>query len=252
LPIRRAHRSLRYVVAALALTGLVASAMAAEPGCSRPITVAAAPLGRSIMITPEGEVTGAQYDLLKRAGLDGNCVFDPVVLPWARALAMLQDGAIDLLPGAVWSAERDAIADFVVVDRVWPMLISLRERPLGVDGRAALVAAKARLGVVRGFDYGADYRALLTELQQQDRLDRAADADTLARELAILPRSWGWAQGWSWSGSRGSSRCAPASTSPMPGSTPWIARTSPMPSARPSTRRAAISACCGITIRNGR
>jgi polar amino acid transport system substrate-binding protein len=167
----------------MALAGAVAPA-AAEPGCSRPITVAAAPLGRSIMITPEGTVTGAQYDLLKRAGAAGHCEFDPVVVPWARALMMLQDGAVDLLPGAVWSAERDRIADFIVVDRVWPMLMSLREHPLGIDSRAALAAGKARLGVVRGFDYGAEYRALLDELERQDRLDRAADAETLARQLA--------------------------------------------------------------------
>lgn len=187
LPIRRAFWSERYLVTGLALAGLLglaAPALSAEPGCSRPITVAAAPLGRSIMITPEGEVTGAQYDLLKRAGTDGNCVFDPVILPWARAVAMLKDGSIDLLPGAIWSAERDEIAEFVVLDRVWPMLMSLRERRLGIDGRAVLAAGKARLGVVRGFDYGPGYRALLSELEQQGRLDRAADAETLARELA--------------------------------------------------------------------
>lgn len=192
MPVRHAPWSQRYQVMGLALAGLVGLAApalvsvsaAAEPGCSRPITVAAAPLGRSIMITPEGEVTGAQYDLLKRAGAEGNCVFDPVVLPWARAVAMLKDGSIDLLPGAIWSAERDTIADFVVLDRVWPMLMSLRERRLGIDGRAALVAGKIRLGVVRGFDYGPGYRALLSELEQRQSLDRAADAETLARELA--------------------------------------------------------------------
>ncbi len=184
MPIRRRLRWLRYGVAVLALLGLAAPVLAGEPGCSRPITVAAAPLGRSIMITPEGEVTGAQYDLLKRAGADGNCVFDPVVVPWARAVAMLQNGTVDLLPGAVWSAERDAIADFIVVDRVWPMLMSLREHRPDIAGRAALIAGTARLGVVRGFDYGADYQALLAELERQDRLDRAGDAETLARELA--------------------------------------------------------------------
>ncbi len=174
------------LAAGLILAALSGHAPAAEAaaGCSRPIVMAAAPLGRSVMITPEGGVSGAQYDLLVRAGVLGGCVFEPTILPWARAVAMLEQGAIDLLPGAVWSAKRDEIADFVVVDRVSPMLMSLRERQLGIDSMAALTGSKYRLGIVRSFDYGAAYRALLANLEAQERLETASDADTVARELS--------------------------------------------------------------------
>jgi len=174
------------LAAALILAASSGRAAAAEPvaGCSRPIVMAAAPLGRSVMITPEGGVSGAQYDLLVRAGALGGCVFDPTILPWARAVAMLEAGSIDLLPGAVWSAKRDEIADFVVVDRVSPMLMSLSDRHLGIASLAALNGSKLRLGVVRGFDYGADYRALLAGLEEQHRLAIVSDADTAARELS--------------------------------------------------------------------
>lgn len=61
---------------------------------------------------PSGEISGFNSELI-RAALKGlNCEAKFVELPWARALRELEQGRLDILPGALRTPEREKYAYF--------------------------------------------------------------------------------------------------------------------------------------------
>ena len=170
---------------ALAVRGAAAAGTAAPvAGCTRPIVVAASPIGRSVMIAPSGQVSGVTRDLLDQVAQATGCQFDYQVMPRARAFVLFNAGDIDIIPSVTRSAARDAVGTFVKTHAVRPMLISLRKRKLAVRTIAELLAADIRFDVVRGWEYGPSYAALLDQAQQLGRVQFARDPEIIARKLA--------------------------------------------------------------------
>ncbi|MET0858058.1 MAG: transporter substrate-binding domain-containing protein [Telluria sp.] len=106
---------------------------------------------------PDGQITGFDADLtraiLKRMGCEA--VF--VEMPWARALAELEAGRLDVLPSSFRSAERDAFAYFSKPSLQSPNLLYL-----GPKARSAyklsklddIIGTRFQLGVQIGVSYG--------------------------------------------------------------------------------------------------
>lgn len=148
--------------------------------CSRPLNLPVSPIGRSL--TPEGgKVSGAYASVLQDLGQRHGCEFRLSLVPRARAEQMFRRGESDLLMPATRTPERDAIAVFVPLHLARPVLVHLEDPSRGgflppVSLRALLETPGLRLALVRGADYGPEYRAMLRTLQQQRRVVLEPDA----------------------------------------------------------------------------
>ena len=172
---------LRWLLAACAA---VLTAHAGATGCSREISVPVSANGASVIIDGT-HVKGIYPDLLRAIGPRIGCSFSFAVVPRARQVAMFQSGAADVLAPASRTPERDKLGTFVPMITHRAMLISVNHGRAPLTSLQDLLARRdLRVAVVRGFDYGEQYSALVTELQKQGRLFIEVDVIAVARLLS--------------------------------------------------------------------
>ncbi|MYM88841.1 transporter substrate-binding domain-containing protein [Rugamonas sp. FT82W] len=170
----------RYGIAALLAAG-VAQAWAGD--CSRDISVPVSASGASVQI--EGTQVGGIYpDLLRGASAKSGCNFVFTVVPRARQVAMFKAGKADLLLPASRTPSRDLAGTFVPMIGHRAMLISVAGPRAPITSASNLLERRElRVAVVRGFDYGEQYTALVNELAKQGRLFTEVDVVAVARLL---------------------------------------------------------------------
>lgn len=162
---------------------LLALPLAAAAECSRPLIVPVAPMGRSL-VTQGEQVSGAYASMMRDWGDRHGCSFRLKPVPRARAEQMFQRGESDLLMPATRTPQRDAIAVFVPLHLSRPVLVHLqREGFQAPTSLPALRDSGLRLALVRGYDYGPGYLALLESLQQQRRVVLERDPVGVLRAL---------------------------------------------------------------------
>jgi polar amino acid transport system substrate-binding protein len=152
-------------------------------GCTRVINVPVAATGLSVT-TGEDGVSGVYPELLRSMSEKNGCSFNFSVVPRARLELMFENGTADLMFPAKKTAQRDQYGIFVPliinraklmsIDSKWPELRSAQDL---IDRKSL------RLVVVRGYDYGPGYMALINELNKQKRLIFEADPTSVARIL---------------------------------------------------------------------
>ncbi len=181
---------MRALATELAILGALAGACfaaRADPApsmaCSRLIKVAISPIGRSMMVSGNGAVTGIVRDFLDLVSQRSGCAFDYMVVPRARAFAMLEKGNIDVVPAVNRTDQRDQWGKFVHLYDNRPMLIAFKERLPSALGLAQLIDGPTSIGVVRGYDYGPAYAALLSDPRMQTRVSLVLDPEMSARML---------------------------------------------------------------------
>ncbi|NYE60553.1 polar amino acid transport system substrate-binding protein [Duganella sp. 1224] len=159
------------------------AAHAGATGCSRDIAVPVSASGASVIVDG-AQVKGIYPDLLRDIGARTGCHFVFSVVPRARQVAMFQTGGADILAPATRTPARDRIGTFIPMINHRAMLISVSSgrAPIG-SLRDLLTRRELRVAVVRGFDYGERYTALLAELQKQGRLFTEVDVVAVARLL---------------------------------------------------------------------
>jgi polar amino acid transport system substrate-binding protein len=157
----------------------------AQAGCSRLIRVPLAPMGNSLVVAPDGRLSGAFPVLLGKLESQG-CRFAIEPMPRARAEMLFKKAGADLLMPASRTVERDAIAEFVPLTQTRPLLVQLQREELVAPRSVAELLDKTALRVVlvRGYDYGPAYRDLEAGLQQRGRLVLEASPLGVARALA--------------------------------------------------------------------
>jgi len=155
----------------------------AEAGCSRPIRVAASPIGLLMTVADDGTVRGPDEAFLKLVGARIGCEFRYDVMSRARAFELMAAGETDLITSAVRTPQRDGFGDLIVLYRGRAMLISLRDRQLRIRDTAAFAASGLSLDLVRGYDYGTAYRALQEAVAAAGRLTENVDPAAIARKL---------------------------------------------------------------------
>ena len=112
----------------------------------------------------EGVIQGISVDLARTVLTQMGCQLKWVEMPWARALLELEQGRLDILPGALRKPEREAFAHFSrPVNRSPNVLfvhVSAAEkyRPTQLSD---LIATDFRLGTQIGVSYGAEFDALM-------------------------------------------------------------------------------------------
>ena len=158
-------------------------APAARAGCSRPIIAPASALGKMVVIDKDGGVSGIYPELLREQGRKAGCVFEFPVVPRARAEIMLRTGQADVLLAATAGPERLQWGDYIpMIGTEW-LLVS----KVGAATPASVAALTAMSGIrfnaVRGFNYGADYQAMLDALERTGQLELVANAQTVAAKM---------------------------------------------------------------------
>jgi polar amino acid transport system substrate-binding protein len=174
--------SCRTVVLTICLT----TAGLAHAGCSRPIVVPASPLGKAIIVVDERHqtVAGIYPELLREYGKKAGCEFVFPVVPRVRAEAMVRAGQADLLMGAMKVADRDHWGDFAPLMASEWMLVSMRGDAPPRSVQELLARPNIMVNVVRSFNYGPDYLAMLAALEGKKELEYVKDPATVVRKMA--------------------------------------------------------------------
>jgi len=113
----------------------------------------------------DGEIAGFDADLAREVLRRTGCATRFVNMPWARALAELESGRLDVLPGTFRSGKRERFAHFSIPVQQTPNVLYLspaaaaKYRPAALE---ELAGTPFRLGVQIGVSYGEHFEALRT------------------------------------------------------------------------------------------
>lgn len=166
----------------LTLAALLALPGWAAAGCTRTINVPIAPIGLSVFVAPDNTVSGVYPEILRSMSTKEGCSFEFSVVPRARLDVLFESGRADLLIPASRSPARDELGLFVPLVYSRATLISVAsERPAAKTAQDLLSRRDIKVGLVRGFDFGPGYQALVRELAEQGRVVQEVDAASVGR-----------------------------------------------------------------------
>lgn len=125
------------------------------------------------MRSEQGRLQGVYTDLMREVLLRMGCTARFVEMPWARGLLSLQRGSLDILPGALPTAERASFARFSIPFMRSPnVLFVSREaaEKYHLQQLEDMVGTDFRLGAQIDVVYGDSYQALLQNPAFRERL----------------------------------------------------------------------------------
>ncbi|STQ89504.1 substrate-binding periplasmic protein [Iodobacter fluviatilis] len=170
--------SLRIVICVL----LVQWHVVAAAGCSRPLIVASSPISIFMEIDESNRVSGLVPDFLTEISKTTGCQFVYEVMPRIRALLMFEAGKVDIIAASKID-KRDAVGDYINVISEQTSLILPKDHPDAATPLDALMQGKLQVNVVRGFNLGPEYMALMALLKQKNKLEDVLDTDIIARKM---------------------------------------------------------------------
>jgi polar amino acid transport system substrate-binding protein len=143
-----------------------------------------APVGLSVFEAPDKSISGVYPDILRSVSGKEGCEFVFSMVPRARLEALFEAGRVDMLIPASRSAARDALGIFIPMVHSRATLLSLASSRIKLGSAQELLARRElKVGLVRGFDFGPAYLALVKELVAQGRVVMDVDAASIARLL---------------------------------------------------------------------
>ncbi len=156
----------------------------ASAGCSRPIIVPAAQTGSVVTFSADGVAGGVIPEQLALIGERIGCTFVWSKVPRIRLEAMFESGAADLLVAANQVARRDRHGVFIPIVETRPSLISLagQHEPIRTIENL-LHRRELRVVLVRGYEYGDAYAAMVKTLTQQGRVLAESSPANVARRI---------------------------------------------------------------------
>lgn len=169
-------------------TGLAATLLLlplfASAACSQRIVVPSAPAGK-FLITDEAsqKVSGVYPELLRSSGAAIGCQFDFPLIPRARFQHMFESGDGHLLIPETQTPERDKLGEFVQLFFSTPVIISTRPELRLKSVADILKNPQLRVSLVRGYDWGEQYRQASQKLKEAGMLEEVRDALTVARMM---------------------------------------------------------------------
>lgn len=180
------HRRLALHVLAIA-TGLSA-VPAAHAHCNRPVQVPVSATGHSVLIKGNS-ISGIYPDMLRALGAKEKCRFVFTEVPRARLEKLFETGKADMIVASTRSVRRDEFGVFIPMVRSRATLIALddAERTPFKTTQELLGSKDTRLVVVRGYDYGSAYFALIEAMGKDNRLLMESDPSAVARLMKAHP-----------------------------------------------------------------
>ncbi len=112
----------------------------------------------------DGQVQGLNVEIARTALKQMGCEANFVEMPWARALIELEQGRLDILPGALRKPEREVYAIFSRPINRSPNVLFMSKAAAGkypVRQLSDLLGTDFRLGAQIDVSYGPSYDALL-------------------------------------------------------------------------------------------
>ncbi len=178
----RVHSLFRQLLAALPLA---VAAMPSHADCSRDIVVPVSSTGVSVIVG-NGTFNGIYPEIFRSLGPRAGCHFTFTSVPRARQELLFESGKADLLLPATRTPARDVHGIFVPMVGHRAVLISLQsQRPQITNAQDLLDRRDLRVAIVRGYDYGDAYQAIVRELARQGRLFIEVDPSAVARLLYV-------------------------------------------------------------------
>lgn len=157
---------------------------AAEAACR--LSVGWEPYAVYTFLDEQGDLTGADIELIEAIAQEIDCVLTFRELPWARVMLEIESGALDVATSASRSAEREAFAHFSEPYRSAEVAIYVRR---GESDKHALADLRAiaqtgfRLGVIAGYHYGEEFAELMKDEAFAAQVDATVDYPTNLRKL---------------------------------------------------------------------
>lgn len=177
--IKRLYR----VLNALLLCSCWSSAAFSAEQCSRPIRVPVSSLGWSVVIKGD-QYSGILPDFLQQLSARSQCRFIFSSVPKNRQEILFETAQSDLLLPAMRTEKRDKNGRFVALVQIRPVLISVDRSQAPIQTEKELLARRdLTLVVVRAYDYGAEYQAIIKKMAQAGRLLQEADVLSVARTM---------------------------------------------------------------------
>ncbi|WP_077037343.1 ABC transporter substrate-binding protein [Pelomonas sp. KK5] len=148
----------------LLLTALAFTGAAAAGGCVKTMRWNDDP--PFSMRAPDGSIVGVHVDQVREALRRMDCAVELVEMPWARALTELEAGRLDIVTGALRTADRERYAWFAVPgpqsrNLLWVRLEAWKARRF--TRLQQLHGSGFRLGAQIGVRYGEDYDELMSD-----------------------------------------------------------------------------------------
>lgn len=136
-----------------------------------------------MMVGEDGQVTGSTRDVFSRIAVTTRCQFHYMVVPRARAFAMLKNGQIDIVTDATLTPDRLEGSRFFEVGKTAPALISLA-RDMVLDANTKdFFASHLSIITIHGHDYGPLYQSFVKAPAMQGRVSSASTADGAIKML---------------------------------------------------------------------
>lgn len=113
--------------------------------------------------TTDGQVQGLMVEIVRVALKQLGCEAEFVEMPWARALVELEQGRLDILPGALRKPDREVYAFFSRPINRSPNVLFISKtaaQKYRIHQLSDLLGTDFRLGVQIDVSYGASYDAL--------------------------------------------------------------------------------------------
>lgn len=179
---------------ALIIYGLLFAlpARAEQQECPRDGTlIAGAGDYRPYNIVEGDSVSGMDFDVLEAILTKMGCGLRTVALPWARHLAEMRNGTVDIATPVTITADRQVFAYFtgpyIHADEI---LFVRQEDQNTYTSLSDFFVQGKRLGVIRDYAYGGDYRnlknAYFSQIEQTDSQELNLKQLSLGRVDAVL------------------------------------------------------------------
>ena len=136
----------------------------------------------------DGQVTGADAELVRALAKHAECSVSFVELPWSRIVLEIQRGTLDVTTSASRTKEREAFARFSQSYRETEIgLFVRREDPVSarLPSLAAVPRHDFRLGIIADYYYGPEFEQLSTEPNFMAQVDAAPDYPTNINKLLM-------------------------------------------------------------------
>jgi polar amino acid transport system substrate-binding protein len=176
-------RAARWAWTGAALALLVSSA--ADADCSLVVRGTNDP--PYFIEAPDGTLSGLDADMVREALGRIGCSARFVEMPFARALASLQDGSVAIVTGVIRTPERETFGWFSETWGAAPNRLYIRageQKKWPFNHLGELAGTAFRLGVQIGVVYGSEYAHLAANPAFRDRLVAVSDRASLWRMLA--------------------------------------------------------------------
>jgi polar amino acid transport system substrate-binding protein len=156
--------------------------------CSRPIQVPVSAYSYTVIVKAN-KFSGILPDVLSAIEAKSDCKFVYTLVPKNRQEILFETGQSDLLVTAVKTARRDKFGIFFPFVQLRATLISMEGQfPPMRTAKDIIARSEMKLVVVRGYDYGPAYQAIVEEMNKLGRVLVEPDPTSVAKLIRSNPK----------------------------------------------------------------